>query len=53
MDFIEKLENQQCRTCYNSKKGLRLLTNPTKCVGSQQQKSYAELLKDVSNINVS
>ncbi|KAM7362633.1 uncharacterized protein ACRADG_013230 [Cochliomyia hominivorax] len=53
-EFIEKIENQQCRTCYNSTKGLKRLTNQTKCLsGSQQlQKSYAELLKEVSNINV-
>lgn len=54
-NFVEKIENQQCRACYNSTKGLRLLTNQTKCSAGnqQQQKSYAELLQEVSNINVS
>lgn len=53
--FSEKIENQQCRACYNSTKGLKLLTNQTKCLAGnqQQQKSYADLLKEVSNINVS
>lgn len=51
MDVDEKIENHQCRACYNSKKGLRQLKTLTKCAGSQ--KSYAELFKEVSNINVS
>ncbi|KNC25534.1 hypothetical protein FF38_12954 [Lucilia cuprina] len=50
---VKKLNKEQCRACYNSTKGLRLLTNLTKCSGEdQQQKSYAELLKEVANINI-
>ncbi|KAM7362686.1 uncharacterized protein ACRADG_013265 [Cochliomyia hominivorax] len=50
MDFMEKLKINQCRTCYNSTKTLKLLTDLTKCSGNQQI-SFAELLTDVCNIN--
>lgn len=50
----EKVESQQCRTCYNATKGLKQLTNLTKCgYGGAQQKSYAELLTEITKINVS
>ncbi|XP_065363357.1 uncharacterized protein LOC135956715 [Calliphora vicina] len=47
----EKLEIIQCRTCYNATKGLKPLSDLTNCSGGQQI-SYAELLADVSNINI-
>ncbi|KAI8129877.1 Zinc finger protein 544 [Lucilia cuprina] len=43
------LEKQQCRACYNANKGLKHLT---KCIGGLQKKSYGELLREVSNINI-
>lgn len=52
MASSEKLEINQCRTCYSTTKGLKLLTDLTKCSGNQHI-SYAELLTDVCNINVS
>lgn len=52
MASSEKLEINQCRTCYSTTKGLKLLTDLTKCSGNQQI-SFAELLTDVCNINVS
>lgn len=49
----DKLESQQCRTCYNATKGLKLLTNLAKYgTGEAQQKSYAELLAEITKINV-
>lgn len=54
MKNIENLEKNKCRTCYNTAKGLKLLTSPTTKCGSatQEQKTYADLLKEISNINV-
>ncbi|XP_037806700.1 uncharacterized protein LOC119600513 [Lucilia sericata] len=52
MNTTEQLEKQQCRTCYNATKGLKPLTDLTKCGGGSQQISYAELLADISNINI-
>ncbi|XP_023297689.2 uncharacterized protein LOC111680286 isoform X2 [Lucilia cuprina] len=52
MNTSEKLQKQQCRTCYNATKGLKPLTDLTKCGGGSQQISYAELLADISNINI-
>lgn len=50
----DKLESQQCRTCYNATKGLKLLTNLAKYgTSGAQQKSYAELLAEITKINVS
>ncbi|XP_065362986.1 zinc finger protein 845-like [Calliphora vicina] len=44
--------NNKCRTCFNeSSKGLQSLTKKT-TDESNQQKSYAELLNEVANINV-
>ena len=53
MKNIEKLDKNKCRTCYNTSKGLKLLTSLTKCGSvTQEQKTYAELLKEISTINV-
>ncbi|KAM7362685.1 uncharacterized protein ACRADG_013264 [Cochliomyia hominivorax] len=51
MNFWEKLEVRQCRTCYNETKGLKLLTDLTNCPGNGQM-SFAELLANVSHINI-
>lgn len=52
MNSEEKLDLQQCRTCYNATKGLKLLTELTKCSGNRQV-SFAQLLLDVFQVNVS
>lgn len=45
--------NNKCRTCFNeTTKGLQSLTKIT-TDEQNQQKSYAELLNEVANINVS
>lgn len=45
--------NNKCRTCFNeSTKGLQSLTKIT-TDEQNQPKSYAELLNEVANINVS
>ncbi|KAM7362300.1 uncharacterized protein ACRADG_013065 [Cochliomyia hominivorax] len=49
MQVKEKLDSQQCRACYNANKGLKLLS---KCAGGGLQKSYAELLTEITNINM-
>ncbi|TMW52082.1 hypothetical protein DOY81_002862 [Sarcophaga bullata] len=55
MDCTLKLESHQCRTCYGSTKGLKPLTTLTQLNGSSgqhEQKSFAQLLKEITNINV-
>ncbi|XP_037806690.1 zinc finger protein 235-like [Lucilia sericata] len=45
--------NNKCRTCFNeSTKGLQSLTKKTSTDENNQQKSYAELLNEVANINI-
>lgn len=55
MDCTLKLESHQCRTCYGSTKGLQHLTTLTQCNSNSGygQKSLAQLLKEIANINVS
>lgn len=55
MDCTLKLGSHQCRTCYGSTKGLQPLTtlNQFNSSSGHEQKSFAQLLKEIANINVS
>lgn len=56
MDCTMELDAHKCRTCYNATKNLNELKSLTQCNdkgGHQEQKTFAQLLKEISNINVS
>lgn len=52
MQSIRNLEYQQCRICYDSTNNLQLLTSFVESSPLMADKTYAQLLLEVCNINV-